>query len=166
MITVMATMSARSLLKLATEQYHLDSVGFYELAGVRKGSVIKTLHPKRDGAPIQAVLVVLLPGRLGLFSPAVLKGKSPAGGLESLEPDSSTKLACMLSSDELSAKETAERDPRSHTFMNLLGAPVASESGKSVIVLQHTSGIDFILSANDPSFAERILTGVTGFFEV
>ena len=91
------TMSARSLLRLASEQYHLDSVGFYELAALRKGRVIKTLHPKRDGAPIQAVLVVLLPGRLGLFSPAVLKGKSPGGGLESLEPDSNTKLACVLS---------------------------------------------------------------------
>jgi hypothetical protein len=162
-VSVIATMSARSLLRLATEQYHLDSVSLYQLASVRKGSVIKMLHP---GAPAQSVLVVLLPGRLGLFSPAVLKGKSPAGGLESLEPESNTKLACLLSSDELSAGDTTERDPRGHTFMNFFGTPAVYDSGKSVIVLQHNSGIDFILSSNDPKFAERILTGVTGFFEV
>jgi hypothetical protein len=95
---------------------------------VRKGNVIKTLHLKHDGAPFQSVLVVLLPGRLGLFSPAVLKGKTAAGGLESLEPDANTKLACVLSADELSAGATAERDPRSHLFANLLGAPFAPGS--------------------------------------
>ncbi len=32
--------------------------------------------------------------------------------------------------------------------------------------MHHKSGIDFTLSATDATFADRVMTGVTGFFEV
>ena len=55
---------------------------------------------------VHRMLIVILPEQLGMFSPTVLRGKGTAGGLESLDRGSHSKVACLLALNELSVVET------------------------------------------------------------
>jgi hypothetical protein len=95
------------------------------------------------------VLIVLLPGQLGLFSPAVLKGKATAGGLEALKRGSHTKLARLLPFQELSVVPAMRMG-------SLRGA------GGLVVALHHSSGSDFTVNSFSRVLAQRIRRAVSG----
>jgi uncharacterized membrane protein YgdD (TMEM256/DUF423 family) len=95
------------------------------------------------------MLIVLLPGQLGLFSPAVLEGKATPGGLEALERGSPTKMAHLLPLQELSVVH-AKR------IAFLRGA------GGLVVALHHSSGREFTINTFSLSAAERIRKAVSG----
>jgi len=95
------------------------------------------------------MLIVLLPGQLGLFSPTVLKGKGTGGGLEALERGSHTKLADLLPLHELSNLHA-----KRIFFLN--------GGGGSVVALHHSSGREFTISSFVPVLAHRIRQAVSG----
>jgi hypothetical protein len=95
------------------------------------------------------VLIVLLPDQLGLFSPAVLKGKDTAGGLEALERGSHTKLAHLLPLKELSLVHGKK-----------IG--VLRGAGGLVVALHHSSGKEFTVNSFSRVLAQRIRNAVSG----
>ena len=92
-------MSTNSLLVLAAGKYDLQGAELAVLGSVRRGGKI----PPMWNVPLilyqstlaHRMLIVILPKQLGLFSPTVLRGKGTAGGLESLDRGSHTKVACL-----------------------------------------------------------------------
>ncbi|MGO8875505.1 MAG: hypothetical protein ACLQNG_07050 [Acidimicrobiales bacterium] len=145
-------MSTKTLLVAAAEKYDLHGVELGVLGSVRRGGKIPPMWNVPlviyQSTRVHRMLIVLLPGRLGLFSPAVLRGKATGGGLESLERGSHTKVACLLPLQELSVMETL----RIHS----LGGPAQG----SVIALRHSSGKEFTVNSLSPALARRIRNAV------
>jgi hypothetical protein len=143
----------KSLFELASAKYDLHSADLYGLGSVRKGGKI----PLMINVPVviyqstlnHRILVVALPGQLGLFSPAVLEGHATAGGLEALERRSHSKLASLFPLGELSLVP-----PRKMGFLR--GA------AGLVVPLHHSSGTEFTINTLSPELSHRIRTAVSG----
>jgi hypothetical protein len=160
-------MSTKSLLRLATEQYDLQKVDFALIGHVRKGGKLAPVW----NLPLQIyqlrfshkVLIVSAPPQFGLFSPAALRGRGTAGGLESLEPGSGAKLACLIP-----VKELSPLDSVSHVGLavatTLASGAMAANPG-SAVALRHSSGVEFVLTSPSLRAAEKIRDAVTNWFE-
>jgi hypothetical protein len=148
-------MSTKSLLVLAIEKYDLHGVELGVLGSVRRGGKIPPIWNVPlvvyKSTIVHRMLVVLLSDQLGLFSPKVLRGKGTAGGLESLERGSHTKVACLLPLNELSVVEA----------MRISSVGPGGAQG-SVIGLHHSSGKEFTINSFVPALAQRIRAAVSG----
>jgi hypothetical protein len=147
-------MSTKSLLRRAGEKYNLQGAELGVLGSVRRGGKIPPMWNipaiLYQSTLAHRMLIVILPAQLGLFSPTVLRGKGTAGGLESLDRGSHTKVACLLALSELSVVES----------VRISGVGPGAARG-SVIALHHSSGKEFTINSLIPSLAQRIRTAVS-----
>jgi hypothetical protein len=147
-------MSTKSLLTLAAQKYDLQGAELGVLGSVRRGGKIPPMWNVPlvlyQSALVHRMLIVILPEQLGLFSPTVLRGKGTAGGLESLDRGSHSKVACLLAMSELSVVESVK----------VSGVGPGAARG-SVIALHHNSGKEFTINSLIPSLAQRIRTAVS-----
>ena len=147
-------MSTKSLLTLAIDQYDLSGVELGVFGSVRRGGKIAPVWNiplvVYQGMLAHRMLIVLLPGKLGLFSPKVLRGRGTAGGLESLERGSHMKLACQLPLNELKVVRAVR-----------VSGTAAGGQG-SVVALRHSSGREFTISSFSQALAHRIRSAVSG----
>jgi hypothetical protein len=95
------------------------------------------------------MLIVVAPGRVGLFSPTVLEGKGAAGGLEALERGSDAKLAGLFPLEELSLVPA-----RKMAFLR--GA------AGLVVPLHHSSGREFTINTLSPELSQRVRKAISG----
>jgi hypothetical protein len=154
------SMSTKSLLQLATEQYDLQEVDFALFGHIRKGGKLTPVW----NLPLQIyqlrlshkALIVSAPPQFGLFSTAVLRGRGTSCGFESLEPRSGTKIACLIPVKELSVLDTV-----SHVDVALVRP--GSTPG-SAVALRHSSGAEFVITSTSLKAAEQIRNAVTDWF--
>jgi hypothetical protein len=141
-------MSAKSLLELAVEQYGLENVEFSAFGSVRRGASIPPVWNIPlviyKGFQVHRVIIVLVPGNLGLFSTAVLRGRGRPGGVESFARGSRTKVAALVPLGELSIAKA----------MKVVG--VAAGTSGSVVALQHASGVEFTLNSFSTALLGRL----------
>ncbi len=142
------------MLVLAAEKYNLHGIELGVLTSVRRGGKIPAMWNVPlviyQSFHVHRILVVLLPGQIGLFSPSVLRGKATAGGLESLDRGSHTKLARLLPANELRVVDAVR--VRS----------VNPATRGSVVALHHSSGKEFTINSFSVTLAQRIRAAVSG----
>jgi hypothetical protein len=147
-------MSTAGLLVLAAEKYNLRGIELGVLTSVRRGGKIPPMWNVPliiyESFLVHRMLVVLMPGQIGLFSPSVLRGKSTAGGLESLERGSHTKLACLLPVNEMRVVDA----------VRVLSINPGTRG--SVVSLHHSSGKEFTINSFSVTLAQRIRAAVSG----
>jgi len=143
-------MSTKGLLDLAVKQHDLENVEFSAFGSVRRGAAV----PPVWNIPlviyrsfqVHRVLIVLVPGHLGLFSTAVLRGRGRPGGVESLARGSRTKVATLVPLGDLSIVKA----------MKIVGVAAGTPTSGSVVALRHASGIELTLSSFSTALVGRL----------